>query len=168
MDQLLGWRIRLQEDDLISQQIDHTVLFLHVSFAEHISFLGLPFLSPSLAASMPGLPPRMRGKVFAGGLLVHQDGITPAYAGKRSNYHLKDPRLRDHPRVCGEKYLGKLAVACTVGSPPRMRGKVPDPPVEAVLLGITPAYAGKRITASGKPHGGRDHPRVCGEKANSE
>ena len=59
--------------------------------------------------SMPcwyvGSPPRMRGKVSAGKILLHDGGITPAYAGKRafeSGLHL---RPQDHPRVCGEKQI---------------------------------------------------------------
>lgn len=31
------------------------------------------------------LPPRMRGKARRGGLVLKDDGITPAYAGKSTN-----------------------------------------------------------------------------------
>ena len=70
-----------------------------------------------------GSPPRMRGK---GGILagrVRPQGITPAYAGKRSPKSKKDTGTRDHPRVCGEK-LGIFTRSDALpGSPPRMRGK---------------------------------------------
>ena len=151
MDQLLGWRIRLQEDDLISQQIDHTVLFLHVSFAEHISFLGLPFLSPSLAASMTGLPPRMRGKEggHAGSSLLL--GITPAYAGKSILHPDNVCQGVDHPRVCGEKAPIGASPLPSPGSPPRMRGKDFAIDLRFKIIRITPAYAGKRRRADCQP-----------------
>ena len=46
-----------------------------------------------------------------------------------------------------------------------MRGKVPMSQVYEDMRGITPAYAGKSLTAVLLIHGGRDHPRLCGEKA---
>ena len=73
-------------------------------------------------------------------------------------------RTRDHPRACGEKNLRCRRNSFLVGSPPRMRGKVPTfhPPSGAV--GITPAYAGKRRAALVRNAVHWDHPRVCGEK----
>ena len=50
------------------------------------------------------------------------------------------------------------------GSPPRMRGKVAGGVIIGVLLGITPAYAGKRVRDSFCKDIRWDHPRVCGEK----
>lgn len=47
------------------------------------------------------------------------------------------------PRVCGEKYGGKLCLLHHIGSPPRMRGKVHVDTAPKVDRGITPAYAGK-------------------------
>ena len=50
-----------------------------------------------------GSPPRMRGKASRGGLILKDDGITPAYAGKSAlRLTAKDPS-GDHPRMCGEK-----------------------------------------------------------------
>ena len=40
------------------------------------------------ACSPMGSPPRVRGKVSAGKILLHDGGITPAYAGKSSIQHL--------------------------------------------------------------------------------
>ena len=45
-----------------------------------------------------------------------------------------------------------------------MRGKATGPPRSSGPGGITPAYAGKRVTIFWKGAWGRDHPRVCGEK----
>ena len=50
--------------------------------------------------------------------------ITPAYAGKRHAFSGLFSFLRDHPRLCGEKFLSLLA--------------------NDSQYRITPAYAGKR------------------------
>ena len=94
--------------------------------------------------SIAGSPPRMRGKggCFAG--LAHRFGITPAYAGKRKEQYGKKIFQKDHPRVCGEKFTLSFRVDTRPGSPPRMRGKVSFIVATTTLLGITPAYAGKR------------------------
>ena len=52
------------------------------------------------------------------------------------------------------------------GSPPRMRGKVQPVQPPGRLLGITPAYAGKRRATALRCRCTRDHPRICGEKCN--
>ena len=45
-----------------------------------------------------------------------------------------------------------------------MRGKADDYEAFSPYLGITPAYAGKRLPLSTSDQSRRDHPRVCGEK----
>ena len=50
-----------------------------------------------------GSPPRMRGKAPVGGRRWVSLGITPAYAGKRTQRAVWTPCGWDHPRVCGEK-----------------------------------------------------------------
>ena len=50
------------------------------------------------------------------------------------------------------------------GSPPRMRGKALLRQCRNCRIGITPAYAGKRLSQCRAPTVIRDHPRVCGEK----
>ena len=74
-------------------------------------------------ARMVGSPPRMRGKVYLLCLLPIRTGITPAYAGKSLAQCFVRFSLRDHPRVCGEKFCKWLQEPNTMGSPPRMRGK---------------------------------------------
>ena len=111
-----------------------------------------------------GSPPRMRGKVQLQPGQPAALGITPACAGKRaSSFHSMLTRW-DHPRVCGEKQLGKNATDYTLGSPPRVRGKVSVDEVNVFHGGITPACAGKRSSLFFTPLCCRDHPRVCGEK----
>ena len=70
----------------------------------------------------------------------------------------------DHPRVCGEKPLPWIAAAALWGSPPRMRGKVPNRRSTETKPGITPAYAGKSTCLILFDTLLKDHPRVCGEK----
>ena len=45
-----------------------------------------------------------------------------------------------------------------------MRGKAVVVVVSTVVVGITPAYAGKRFFRCSAMHRTRDHPRLCGEK----
>ena len=66
--------------------------------------------------------------------------------------------------MCGEKRPPVLSHELHTGSPPRVRGKV----LSAVILyqgdRITPACAGKSRAGGKRCGGGKDHPRVCGEK----
>ena len=111
-----------------------------------------------------GSPPRVRGKEDGFAQLGNVGGITPAYAGKRRCPRFRPGKIRDHPRVCGEKSLQKPDITRSVGSPPRMRGKV-DLSLKVVrVLGITPACAGKSCPFLRRTSPRRDHPRVCGEK----
>ena len=91
--------------------------------------------------------------------------ITPAYAGKRQPSTACTWSDWDHPRVCGEKKRGFRPSSYLLGSPPRMRGKDSVCNESAPLVGITPAYAGKRLHTCGRCGCLRDHPRVCGEKS---
>ena len=86
----------------------------------------------------------MRGKAVAARKEAESIRITPAYAGKRVMRRRSFAVLRDHPRVCGEKWGGVLKEAARKGSPPRMRGKEHLVEGQAIFSGITPAYAGKR------------------------
>ena len=45
-----------------------------------------------------------------------------------------------------------------------MRGKAGISQIVIFVLGITPAYAGKRRTDASGAFGFTDHPRLCGEK----
>ena len=111
-----------------------------------------------------GSPPRMRGKDLFQHHVRQVARITPAYAGKRIMTTSKDFGKEDHPRVCGEKCIPLYSSLNSMGSPPRMRGKVSTPVSGSKYLRITPAYAGKRSLPASRPAGGKDHPRVCGEK----
>ena len=71
--------------------------------------------------------------------------ITPAYAGKRFLPVYQGPRLRDHPRLRGEKMYWPSCCCDSAGSPPLTRGKVSPSERRCLRDGITPAYAGKRL-----------------------
>ena len=111
-----------------------------------------------------GSPPRMRGKEILHGDRSAPKGITPAYAGKRRGKRQQEEHPWDHPRVCGEKKMWKRPLPVTLGSPPRMRGKVCGRFEAAAPAGITPAYAGKSWRQGREQPRLEDHPRVCGEK----
>ena len=67
--------------------------------------------------------------------------------------------------MCGEKQSRQRCRMSRTGSPPRMRGKARATASRAAPCGITPAYAGKRVSRSPAKTGAWNHPRVCGEKA---
>ena len=75
-------------------------------------------------SAAPGSPPRMRGKVYMRCCACRQPRITPAYAGKSHIVRGLVKLVKDHPRVCGEKYSTRPYLSDEWGSPPRMRGKV--------------------------------------------
>ena len=106
----------------------------------------------------------MRGKDNTRYCPAYRPGITPAYAGKSARTLTGNTAYQDHPRVCGEKAEAGTGKNHRLGSPPRMRGKAKPNPVMLSAIRITPAYAGKRNSLYLISFGGKDHPRVCGEK----
>ena len=64
--------------------------------------------------------------------------------GKADSTFLTTEKIRDHPRLCGEKFSPVLVRA------------IPDR--------ITPAYAGKSAAVRYYAVATQDHPRLCGEK----
>ena len=111
-----------------------------------------------------GITPAMRGK--DGTIQLHElsAGITPAWAGKR-NWAIGSRLLNwDHPRVGGEKLMGRPRRSVGAGSPPHRRGKAHHLDDITSERRITPAWAGKSAGFQSAPSGPRDHPRVGGEK----
>ena len=111
-----------------------------------------------------GSPPRGRGKVVPAVIVIGALGITPAWAGKSALWPRCGRDAEDHPRVGGEKADTLGEVLMEMGSPPRGRGKGENMNAYAEGIGITPAWAGKRLSILGLSKGGEDHPRVGGEK----
>ena len=95
-----------------------------------------------------GSPPRGRGKVAVPARRSVSAGITPAWAGK--SYMSLKPGLgdQDHPRVGGEKNAYYEMGQTKPGSPPRGRGKACKRSSQSRSMGITPAWAGKRLKRS--------------------
>ena len=112
-----------------------------------------------------GSPPRVRGKGYD---VVGRLGgvrITPACAGKSTQYFPACSCIWDHPRVCGEKLSTTSTDIHPAGSPSRVRGKADFPVRCREHSRITPACVGKRRKPCRRHAANRDHPRVCGEKA---
>ena len=112
----------------------------------------------------PGSPPRGRGKGFAavgGGL---EQGITPAWAGKRIRRPDTERAYWDHPRVGGEKVLQLPVFQSPLGSPPHRRGKGYREFGIDISDRITPAQAGKSCSDCRCSNRRWDHPRIGGEK----
>ena len=128
------------------------------------AYAGKSFGACIADAVPPGSPPRVRGKVIADAPDPDEMRITPAYAGKSFGSFCFLSFRQDHPRVCGEKQAAVALPQPVLGSPPRMRGKACLTLIIRLLLGITPAHAGKSLPAVLKCPPTRDHPRVCGEK----
>ena len=133
----------------------------------HPRVCGEKFFNVSSVWSLTGSPPRMRGKGLQNLSRPCWYGITPAYAGKSYEAFFSFCRRRDHPRVCGEKAAAAAPAHNQSGSPPRMRGKERQAWPASAAMGITPAYAGKRVVDVPFSTFCWDHPRVCGEKDSS-
>ena len=114
--------------------------------------------------TLPGSPPRVRGKAVAPLPVGYVPRITPARAGKSSMSSTSDSESGDHPRACGEKSSTGIQIQERIGSPPRVRGKVAPRPAAPAHPRITPARAGKSWRRCNWCGCGWDHPRACGEK----
>ena len=88
----------------------------------------------------------MRGKLYDRRYVGFYKRITPACAGKTTPRALHRRRKEDHPRVCGENQEINGVTYVAQGSPPRVRGKPVDLCSDEVLIGITPACAGKTLS----------------------
>ena len=70
-----------------------------------------------------GSPPHVRGKAQTAQQPGGEFGITPACAGKRHCPRSRCEHQWDHPRMCGEKFMGQFGQMMQQGSPPHVRGK---------------------------------------------
>ena len=107
----------------------------------------------------------MRGKALHAVENAINLRITPAYAGKSPCTYSFGLVTRDHPRLCGEKSNFAPRFFQIFGSPPPMRGKAMGLFDYLRQRRITPAYAGKSLTAKHQKAVDTDHPRLCGEKS---
>ena len=115
------------------------------------------------ARRMGGSSPLVRGAPRHRGGLRRGPGIIPARAGSTCRTPFPIPRCRDHPRSCGEHYLGLKADLNALGSSPLVRGALVAEDSLRGLGGIIPARAGSTRLAQAARRGRGDHPRSCGE-----
>ena len=90
-------------------------------------------------------------------------GLIPACAGKTKPSRPRKGKKAAHPRVCGENSQRDAEDALSAGSSPRVRGKLSPAIRDLAPVGLIPACAGKTLIPTRPKHGGRAHPRVCGE-----
>lgn len=92
----------------------------------------------------PGSPPHVRGRAKCQLFLLDMGGITPACAGKSLRLCISQSLGQDHPRMCGEERTLLSTTKTPSGSPPHVRGRDLVGEHVGVVVGITPARAGKR------------------------
>ena len=124
-----------------------TLVFLDFrrNLEDHPRGCGENKAAKSIFAAANGSPPRMRGKLCAVCVKLSLPGITPADAGKTDSCNISYGAAWDHPRGCGENFAAFLRAARTLGSPPRMRGKLANAELIKLAVRITPADAGKTL-----------------------
>ena len=110
-----------------------------------------------------GSPPQVRGKLTKVKQGISEQRITPAGAGKTFTSLLRHNRFEDHPRRCGENMYITMTALGFLGSPPQVRGKLPQFVILPEQVGITPAGAGKTQSSDVSTLSATDHPRRCGE-----
>ena len=113
------------------------------STQDHPRIGGEKGLGSQVTQLSQGSPPRRRGKDAVVAVVVRGAGITPAWAGKSCIRIVWVGAQWDHPRVGGEKLMGRPRRSVGAGSPPRGRGKAEEPREPGTFDRITPAWAGK-------------------------
>ena len=88
--------------------------------------------------------------------------IIPTHAGQTAFCTALDRNSTDHPRACGANGSHLKLRRTTVGSSPRMRGKLMLVLPAMVTRRIIPAHAGQTRWCLPEPIRVSDHPRACG------
>ena len=141
----------------------HRWRLMQTSARDHPRGCGENYRYMFLRWSVSGSPPRMRGKRALAVGQIAGGRITPADAGKTLQTNVKQLPCKDHPRGCGENPLILMRQWMLTGSPPRMRGKLSLLRRHCTHHRITPADAGKTLSATRYFITLKDHPRGCGE-----
>ena len=136
---------------------------LNAGLRDHPRRCGENDLPSALLIYQPGSPPQVRGKLSPTVGLLFVIRITPAGAGKTVTLMRLYRQRMDHPRRCGENDTGRNRRGKSTGSPPQVRGKQGGNFALPGMNGITPAGAGKTLSAEVPLLLRRDHPRRCGE-----
>ena len=113
--------------------------------------------------SLVGSSPRVRGTYSPTVGTSAHEGLIPAGAGNMIKFSSCYPRIRAHPRGCGEHTFSTATRLFALGSSPRVRGTLfaVNPPHNA--LGLIPAGAGNILSWRSNHKTNRAHPRGCGE-----
>ena len=122
--------------------------FLHYfadSVEDHPRMGGEKGLAFPAFSTREGSPPHGRGKVCTCCCASPLARITPAWAGKSEFCVSEAIQTWDHPRMGGEKAKDAQPSGPRKGSPPHGRGKGPSSRPVALVIRITPAWAGKRV-----------------------
>ena len=82
-----------------------TALSAHRRCRDHPRVCGEKPAAEADGLGTGGSPPRVRGKGRFPQIVIWENGITPACAGKRRSCSPTPRRSWDHPRVCGEKIV---------------------------------------------------------------
>ena len=118
--------------------------------------------SPPKKTLLPGLSPRVRGKLdgdIAGG---GRGGSIPACAGEAEYQHRQFLLYAVYPRVCGGSRRGTELAAGADGLSPRVRGKPTHMGGGVPASGSIPACAGEANSALAIASIPAVYPRVCG------
>ena len=110
----------------------------------------------------PGSSPRVRGRLRqerSKGLVAR---LIPACAGQTVAVASSGMAIPAHPRVCGADVSGLLYETASLGSSPRVRGRLIGGKETDRPAGLIPACAGQTSTKQAPWCWGRAHPRVCG------
>ena len=114
-------------------------------------------------AASAGSSPRVRGKRRRRRSAHRHRRLIPARAGKTLDHALLERGGGAHPRACGENATSPPSEATSIGSSPRVRGKLPCRPERRGSDGLIPARAGKTGSSSRAGTSSPAHPRACGE-----
>ena len=109
-----------------------------------------------------GSSPRMRGKRLHDRCHRQRGRIIPAHAGQTPAVPRVTRSWTDHPRACGANVTHTHNILDTVGSSPRMRGKLNAQTATSVYTRIIPAHAGQTTSLFSSRKRVTDHPRACG------
>ncbi len=119
-----------------------------------------------IRGNLAGSSPRVRGTPTAGRIRGRLQRFIPACAGnakpKRSSQGVRPV----HPRVCGERWAGRVGAGLFGGSSPRVRGTPPKSSTPSGMRRFIPACAGNAqmgIKAGNRIYG--SSPRVRGTRA---
>ena len=114
-----------------------------------------------------GSSPLVRGALSTALSSVSRPGIIPARAGSTECRWQRAARLWDHPRSCGEHSEPEGLAGASAGSSPLVRGAQVSSTCRDRPPRIIPARAGSTVHGSFERVAAWDHPRSCGEHANS-